>query len=129
MANATSILLNALTANGSILTPTAQVLDTGTAAVVLESPATSEMDRIVLRVKNTAAADLTVTIETGEDPPAFRKALGDVVSATMAQNVERWFGPFESARFAQADDKLQVTFTWASGTIAGNFDAYVLPKV
>lgn len=129
MSNATSIVLNALSANGSIAAPTAQVLDTGTAAVTLETPATSEMDRIMLRVQNTAAANLTVTIETGDDPPAFRAALGDVVSAAIAQNASRYFGPFESGRFAQADGKLQITFTPASGTITANFDAFVLPKV
>lgn len=129
MANATAITLNALTANSSIAAPTAQVLDTGSDAVTLESSATTEMDRVILRVANTAAANLTVTIEAGENPPAFRQALGDVTSANIAQNGERWFGPFESARFAQADQKLQITFTPASGTITANFDAFVLPKV
>lgn len=129
MANATAITLNDLTANGSIAAPTAQVLDTGTAAVTLETAATSEMDRIIIEVTNTAAANLTVTIEAGEYPPAWRKHLGDVTSANIAQNGRRIFGPFESARFAQADGKLQVTFTPASGTITGSFVAYKLPKI
>lgn len=129
MANATAITINDLTPNGSIAAPTAQVLDTGTAAVTLETAATSDMDRIVIEVTNTAVADLTVTIETGEDPPAFRQALGGVTSANIAQNGRRIFGPFESARFAQADGKLQVTFTPASGTITGSFVCYRLPKV
>lgn len=129
MANATSIAINDLTPNGSIAAPTAQVLDTGTAAVTLETPATSEMDRLVIEVTNTAVANLTVTLETGDDPPAFRGALGDVISANIAQNGRRIFGPFESARFGQADGKLQVTFTPASGTIAGTFVCYRLPKV
>jgi hypothetical protein len=129
VANATAITLNALTANGSIVAPTAQVLDTGTGAVTLESSVTSEFDRIILEVTNTSANNLTVTIETGEDPPAFRKSLGDVISANMAQSARRIFGPFESARFAQADGKLQVTFTPTVSTIGATFVAYVLPKV
>jgi hypothetical protein len=129
VANATAITINELTANGSIVAPTAQVMDTGSAAVTVETAALSDMDRVVIEVTNTAANNLTVTIEQGENPPAFRKALGDVVSATMAQNVRRIFGPFEAARFAQADGKLQVTFTPATGTIACNFIAYRLPKV
>jgi len=129
MANATSIVLSALTANGELATPTAQALDTGTAAVTLESAATSEMDRIILRVENTAAANLGVSIDAGESPPSWRKSLGAFTATALAQNDEAWFGPFESARFAQADGKLKVTFTLASGTITGNFTAYRLPKV
>lgn len=129
MANATAITINDLTANGSIVAPTAQVLDTGTAAVVLETSVTSDLDRIIIEVTNTAAANLVVTIEKGEEPPAFRQVLGDVASANMAQNVRRVFGPFESARFAQADGKLQLTFTPASGTIGATFVCYRLPKV
>ena len=129
MANAASIAITDLVPNGSTLPPTAQVLDTGTAAVVLETAATSDMDRIFIDVTNTAEANLTVTLKAGVDPPAFRQVLGDVASATMAQNVRRIFGPFESARFATAAGKIQVTFTPASGTIAGTFTCYRLPKV
>lgn len=129
MANATAITLNELTANGSIASPTAQAMDTGTSAVTVETPALSDMDRVIIEVTNTAAANLTVTIEAGENPPAFRQALGDVTSANIAQNGRRIFGPFEAARFAQADGKLQVTFTPASGTIACNFTAYRLPVI
>jgi len=118
-----------LVANGSIAAPAAQVLDTGTGAVTLETPATSDMDRLILDVTNTAAAALGVVIETGETPPAFRASLGDTASQSLAQNARRIFGPFESARFAQADGKLQVTFTPSSGTITGSFTCYRLPKV
>lgn len=131
MANATAITINDLTANGSVAPATAQILDTGTAAVTLETPVTSDMDRMFIEVTNThATATLTVTLETGADPPAFRQALGDVTSAPLAAvNGRRIFGPFESGRFAQASGKLQVTFTPASGTITANFTCYRLPKV
>ena len=128
MANATTITINDLTANGSIAAPTAQILDTGTADVVLETAATSDMDRIIIEVSNTATEDLVVVIEAGESPPAFRNSLGDVTSAAIADNARRIFGPFESARFAQADGKLQVTFA-PGGTIAATFVCYRLPKV
>jgi len=131
MANATAITINDLTPNGSIVAPTAQVLDTGTAAVTLETPATSDMDRLVIEVSNThATATLAVTIEAGANPPAFRQALGDVVNtAIVAVSGRRIFGPFESARFAQAGGKLQVTFTPSAGTITASFVCYRLPKV
>lgn len=128
MANATAINPVNLAANGSIAAPTAQVLDTGTAAVTLETAAAEQTDRIVVEVTNTAAANLTVTAVTGEDPPAGRSALGDVTSANIAQNGRRIFGPFESAHFRRANGKLRLTFTPASGTINATFVAYRLPR-
>lgn len=128
MSNATAIQINDLTPNGAIDAPTAQILDTGTAPVTLDTPATSEMDRLFVEVTNSAAAALTVTVKAGDNPPAWL-ASGDVTSANIAQNGRRIFGPFESARFAQADGTLRLTFTPASGTIAATFSAYRLPKV
>lgn len=128
MANATAITITDLTRDGSILPPTAQVLDTGTAAVALDTPDVGgDTGRIWLDVTNTAANNLTVTVAAGDNPPASRAPLGAYVSPTMAQNVRRLLGPFESARFGKAS-KLRVTFTPASGTIACNFVAYRLPK-
>ncbi len=135
MANAASITLTDLVANGSVEEPTLQILDTGTADVVLETPATSEMDHIFIRIVSTAAEALVVTVSAGEDPPAWRKDppawrkdLGALADVTIAQN-EIWFlGPFESARVGQADGKLQVTFA-PGGTIAATFKAYQVPTV
>lgn len=131
MANATAITINDLAANSSIAAPTAQVLDTGTSPVVLETPALSDMDRVIIEVTNNhATAGMTVTIESGDNPPAFRQTLGDVVSASIAAvGGRRIFGPFESARFAQSDGKLQVTFTPTASTITATFVCYRLPKV
>lgn len=129
MANATAITLNALTANGSIADPTAQILDTGTAAVTLKTPALSDADRIILRVQNTAAANLTVSVNAGDYPPAWRKHLGAYTTGNIAQNAEVWMGPFEAARFKQSDGTLEFTFTPASGTITANFDAFRVPTV
>jgi hypothetical protein len=128
MANATAITLNALTANGAIIAPTAQVLDTGSSPVTLATSVTSEMDRIIIEVTNAAAGALGVVIEAGDNPPAFRAALGDTTSQSIAQNARYIFGPFESARFANDDGKLYVTFSPAA-TINATFIAYRLPKV
>lgn len=129
MANATSILINDLVGNSSLIAPTAQVLDTGTAAVTLETPdLVGGMGRVIVEVTNTAAAALTVTAVAGDKPPALRSGLGDVVSGTMAQNVRRIFGPFEPGRFSEGGGKLKLTFTPASGTIGVSFLAYRLPR-
>lgn len=129
MANATALTVTTLTANGSTANPTADALDTGTAAVTLGAAVGGESDRILMRVVNTAAANLTVTVEAGDAPPAFRQGLGGFTSGTIAQNGILWLGPFESARFIQDDGKINVTFTPASGTIACSAQVFKLPKV
>lgn len=134
MANATAITLNDFVPGAAgLANPTAQVLDTGTAAVTISTVDTvGAHDRIVVRVENTAAANLTVTQEAadaaGENPPSLRGSLGDLTSGNIAQNATRWFGPFDPARFTKAGGVLTLTFTPASGTITGNFTAYRLPK-
>lgn len=131
MANATAITVNALTANGDIDAPTAQVLDTGTAAVALETPDEPHLSRCFMEVTNLAAAALTVKISAGDtNPPAFRKgAVGDYTSGNIAQNGRKIFGPFESGRFRESTGKLKATFTPASGTINATFVFYRMPRV
>jgi hypothetical protein len=130
MANATAITVNALTANGAIIAPTAQILDTGTAAVVLKTAPLAETDRVILRVMNTAAATLTVSVAAGVDPPAFRSGIGGFTDTPVViTSGERVMGPFESAQFIQSDGTLQFTFTPTSGTITATFVCYRLPVV
>lgn len=129
MANATALTVTALSANGSTANPTADVLDTGTVAVTLSADVGGQSDRVIVQVTNTAAANLTVTVGAGDNPPAFRAGLGDFTTGTIAQNGVLWLGPFESARFIQNNGKLDVTFTPASGTIACNARVFKLPTV
>lgn len=81
-------------------------------------PAKGEVQDIVLIVSNTAAAAHNAIIRAGAGPvPAFRASLGDLlVSVTNATT--QLIGPFESARFAQADGSLNVDFdAGMTGTI------------
>lgn len=134
MANATAVTLTAAVANGAVAQPTADVLDTGTAAVTLPlALAGVGCDRVILEVKNTAAAALKVEILAGDNPPAMRAALGDLtLVAALAQNAVNIFGPFESSRFLQNDatsaGRLDIKFTPSSGTIGVTIRAYRLPK-
>lgn len=128
MANASALTVTDLTANAFTTQPTADALDTGTAAVTLDADVGGVGERVLLVVNNTAAANLTVTVVAGENPPAQRAGLGDKTSANIAQNATAIFGPFESARFIRKDGKMRVTFTPASGTIACNARCYRLPK-
>lgn len=128
MANAASIAVTDLTANAFTAQPTADAMDTGTAAVTLLADVGGVGERVIFIVTNTAAANLTVTVAAGNNPPAQRAGLGDKVSGNVAQNASVVFGPFETARFIRSDGKVSVTFTPASGTIACNVRCYRLPK-
>jgi len=128
MANAVAITVTSMTANTSTAYPTADVLDTGTAAVTLPADVGGVADRIIFLVQNTAAANLTVTIVAGDNPPAQRAGLGAFTTGNIAQNAYLMIGPFEGARFIQDDGKINVTFTPASGTIGCNVRCFRLPK-
>lgn len=115
MANATVIHVRDLVGNGELADPTADVLDTGTAAVSLYTDkAVNNAELVVLKLENTAASDqMTVDVEAGANPPSFRAGIGKL-TVTLAGQAIKWVGPFESARFLQADGTLKITSTPAS---------------
>jgi hypothetical protein len=134
VANATAITLTDLTANAGTAQPSVDTLDTGTAAVTLPLALSGRgADRVIVEVKNTAAAALAVSILAGDNPPAQRAGIGDAtLAAAMAQNAVQYFGPFDASRFMQNDatskGRLDLTFTPSSGTIGVQIRAYRLPK-
>lgn len=134
MANATAITLTDLSAGTPVAQPTADVLDTGTAAVTLPLALGGKgLDRVLLEIKNTAAAALLVEVLAGDNPPAVRSGLGNAtVGAAIAQNAVVMIGAFEGARYVQVDGatpgRLDIKFTPASGTIGATIRAYRLPK-
>ena len=115
MANATALTVTALTANtAGIAPPTADVLDTGTAAVTLDADvAGNGMVLFEFTSAASTAVNTTFTILAGDNPPAQRAGL---------------VGPLETARFIQSDGKISVTVTPASGTIGATIRCYSLPK-
>lgn len=130
MANATAITVTSLTPDtAGVAQPTADVLDTGTAAVTLSADVGGQSELIMLEVKNTAGAanDLTVSVLAGDNPPAQRAGLGDL-DTVIAQNATKIIGPLESARFIQDDGKLNVKFAPASGTLAASIRCYKIPR-
>jgi hypothetical protein len=134
MANATAITLTDAVANGAVAQPTADVLDTGTAAVTLPLNLSGKgLGRVILEVKNTAANALKVEVLAGDNPPALRASLGDLtLVAAAAQNAVNIFGPFDGSRFLQTDGatkgRIDFKFTPASGTIGVTIRAYRLPR-
>lgn len=130
MANATAITVTALTPDAAgVAQPTADVLDTGTAAVTLSADVGGLSELVILEVKNTAGAanDLTVSVLAGDNPPAQRAGIGKL-DTTIAQNATAIIGPFESMRFIQDNGKLDVKFTPASGTIGVAIRCYKVPR-
>jgi hypothetical protein len=130
MANASAITVNVLTPDtAGIAQPTADVLDTGTAAVTLAAAVGGQSELVLLEVTNNAASavNLTVSVLAGDNPPAQRAGLGDL-DTVLAQNAVKIIGPLESARFIQDDGKLNVKFTPASGTLAASIRCYKIPR-
>ncbi len=129
MANATAITLRSLTEDTPLAQPTADVLDTGTAAVTLSLTPGGDTHNILLEFINTAEADddMTVTVLAGDNPPAFRNTLGNL-EFTVEQN-DVYYLVVESARFMQSDGKIDIKFTPASTkTQTMTVRAYKLPK-
>jgi hypothetical protein len=134
MANAAAITVTACVANSKVTQATVNTLDTGTVAVTLPLALSGVgADRVIVEVTNTAAAALKVEILSGDNPPAMRAALGDLIlTAALAQNGVEILGPFDGSRFMQNDStshgRLDFKFTPASGTIGATIRAYRLPK-
>jgi hypothetical protein len=127
MANATVLTINDLTANGFTARPAGDVLDTGTVAVTLYGTvATKRAGNVIVEVANGGTANLVVSALAGDQPPAFRAGLGNK-SGTVAAGSVSLFGPFESARFIQDNGTFGMTFTPASGSVAGTIRAYAIP--
>lgn len=128
MANAAAITVVDLVAATPTTDPTPNALDTGTDAVTLRANLGGNMDRVVLRVKNTGAQTTVVSIGAGDNPPAQRAGVG-ALSKTILAGVTWWIGPFESSRFVQSDGYLDVTVTPASGTIGAEITCFRLPRI
>lgn len=129
MANPTALTVTTLTANAAVNQPTADAIDTnGTVPAAIES----QHEHVIVEVINTDDAALTVAIKAGaEGAGAGRAGLGDLSVALAASGTatdKRIIGPFEPARFMQADGKLNISFTAATGAPACSVRVYRLPK-
>lgn len=120
MSNAASFSPTSLTASGGIARPAPAVLDTGTDPVTISMPY-SQLARVLLEFKNTAAADLTV---------AWRDdVVGEVGSLTLASGATGLLVPPGRRDMRQPEGNvLRFVFTPASGTIGAEIIAFRLPK-
>lgn len=125
MANPAELTVTDANMNGSVAQPAANAIDTnGTVPADIEGA----HERILLEVNNTDDAALTVTIKAGSEAAgAGRSSIGDLAVAVAAGAV-KLIGPLESARFQQADGKVNVAFLAAAGAPAASVRCYRLPK-
>src|SRR2546423_10596249 len=124
----TNLPLSNLVANGSLADPAGTAIDQANgmnvAIVTTAIPSAPHLDKVMLRVANTAGTPKNVTIKKGSDSAlAFRAGLGDLVVA-VTNATTKWVGPFEIARFSQADGSLNVDFE--SG-MTGTITAFMAP--
>lgn len=100
--------------------PTPTTLD-ATNHHVIAAPSESEL--LVLKFKNTTATSKGITLKAGAGYPLVGQ--GDLALTAIAQNAIRWYGPFTSARFMQADGTINIDVD--SGA-TGEITAYVIPR-
>jgi hypothetical protein len=124
----TNLPLSSLVANGSLADPAGTAIDVtngmNVAIPTTAIPSGPHLDKLVLRVANTAGADKVVTIKAGANPPAFRAGIGDLAVTVVATSGVRFIGPFDISRFAQADGSLNIDF--GSG-MTGTITAFMAP--
>lgn len=121
----TAITPRALVANGSLDSatgPTTIDATLVTNGVVVNS---AEPERTVIRVTNTEGSTNTVTIQSGDNPPALAAGQGDLVVTVAATTGARYIGPLESGRFLQNDGSMEIDFE--SG-MTGTIDILLLPR-
>jgi hypothetical protein len=82
---------------------------------------------LVIEVIESNTRALTVKVLAGDNPPAVRSGLGDLTVA-ITQNTGKVIGPIETARFAQNDGDIHVSFTGTGGAAAATVRTYLLPK-
>jgi hypothetical protein len=113
------------------ITPLAAVRNTAVAETTANVDQANGMsvavtpEKLALRVTNTDAGAHNLTIKAGTNlTPAFQKGQGDYVISVPATTGVVWAGPFDSARFQQADGAVYLD---VAASFAGKVTAFKLP--
>jgi hypothetical protein len=124
----TNLPLTNLVANGGLTDPAGTAIDQANgmnvAIPTTAIPSGPHLDKLVLRVANTAGAAKNTIVRAGANPPSFRASVGDLTVQVPATTGVKWLGPFEIARFMQADGSLNID--WESGA-TGTVTAFMSP--
>ena len=127
----TALPATTLAPNSAIVAPAGTAIDQANgmnvAVVTTAIPTAPNTQQMVLFVVNTVAAAKNVVIRAGAstyNTPAFRAAIGDL-TVTVGASGSAYIGPFESARFAQADGSLNIDF---GAAMTGTITAFLVPQ-
>lgn len=127
MANPANLTITPLAANGAVLQPAVQTLDTnGNIEIVGVGSMT---DRLIIEAINTDNAAATLTFQAGDNPPSHRPTPLVVALAATGDGGgadKKIIGPFEAARFVKADGNMDVTLDGTTPTVT--LRIYRLPK-
>jgi hypothetical protein len=122
MARTAVVPAKAVRNGGVAVTPTTINSGLVTAGVTVAAPA--NLDKFLLRVSNTDTSPHNLIMRAGTDlNPAWMAGQGDAALAVAASATE-YFGPFDSARFLQADNSASIDF---STGMAGTLEIVQLP--
>jgi hypothetical protein len=116
----TSLPLTTLDPTNGKVAPTTTAIDQANGMVIDMTssaiPSGSNSYDLCIVFNQTFAGSKNIIIRAGANPPAFRKDKGDLLVAANAQVA--YVGPFEPARFMQANGSINVDFDAATtGTV------------
>lgn len=116
-----AVAITALTLNDGVAAATGTAINTTNGAYI--DLAGYKGKNILVEVTNTAGSAYDVTFKAGDNPPAFRNGLGDLVEEVALTSGDRFFC-LETARFMQNDGKIYADF---ETSMTGKIKAYALP--
>ena len=132
----TNLPLTNLVPNGAVLNNAGTAIDaTNGMNIAIPTnaiPAGGDCDELVLYVQNTTGSTKTVTVRAGvgggaNPGAAFRSGLGDLTTGNLTATTGTAFiGPFDPARFLQADGSINVDF---ASSMTGTIWALLKPRV
>lgn len=99
----TAITVTALSANAETDEPAGTAADSANGMSVSGYP----LEEVVLFVENGSGQEMTATVKAGTNPPSLSAGQGDL-EVSIATSSNSWIGPFESARFEQGDNVLNL---------------------
>src|SRR5687768_718167 len=106
----TAIVPRALVANGNLTGATGATTIDSTLVTNGVVVAAAHPERTLIRVTNTEGSTNTVTVNAGDNPPAYAAGSGALVVTVAATSGIQYIGPFESGRFLQSDGTIEVDF-------------------
>jgi len=124
----TNLPLTNLVANGGLTDPAGTTADQANgmnvAVPTTAIPSGPHLDKLMLRVANTAGSAKNVIVRAGASSLAFRAGIGDLTVQVPATTGVKWVGPFDISRFVQSDGSLNIDFE--SG-FTGTITAFMAP--